>query len=142
MSSAVSKVFSINIEKQTVANNRFRDVIHTTPQLQIALMSLNKGEIIPMEQHQNRTQFIRVESGKAAVTVGDEKLTLSDGDIVVIPADTDHEVRQLGDEPLKLYSIYAPPEHEDGKRDERQPGKPTAKKARSSDSKENDTSGN
>lgn len=107
-----------NIERDTLDNTDYRRVVHTVQgAMQIVLMSLEPGETIPRETHETTTQFIRVEAGQgvAFVRVSDEVeqvYALGDGNSIVIPPGAEHEVvNSSRDEPLKLYTIYCPPEH-------------------------------
>lgn len=109
--------FVINIEKATIQNQNFRKTLWTGKYFQITLMSLNIGEDIGLEIHPNTDQFIRIEAGKGLVQMGDRSNNLdfqrevSADDIIVIPAGKYHNLINTGNEPIKLYSIYAPPEH-------------------------------
>ncbi len=112
--------WSANIEDATVDNETFRTVVFTGDSLQVTVMSLRPGEEIGTEVHDGLDQFIRVEQGRADVLMGPSKDDLSeihqleDDWAVVIPGGTWHNVINRGDSALKLYSIYAPPEHPDG----------------------------
>ncbi len=110
----------INIESSTLNNKLYRRVIYTTPQMQLVLMSLLPGEDIPMEIHPT-SQFMRVEGGTALVQIGNMVYNLRKDDIAIIPANTYHYVKNLGNEELSLYLIYSPPEHLDGEITIRQP---------------------
>jgi mannose-6-phosphate isomerase-like protein (cupin superfamily) len=109
-----------NIEEATLGNTSFRTVLHTGTALQLTVMCLEPGEEIGVEMHDHRDQFLRVESGRARVTLGPardevaETHDLRDDWAVVVPGGTWHNVVNTGDEPLRLYSLYAPPEHPDG----------------------------
>ncbi|ADG89952.1 hypothetical protein TBS_33150 [Thermobispora bispora] len=109
-----------DIEKTTVANTTFRTALFTGERLQLTVMSLRPGEEIGLEVHEHTDQFIRVEKGKARLTFGksretvDETHELDEDWAAVIPAGTWHNVVNIGDGELKLYSLYAPPEHPDG----------------------------
>lgn len=109
-----------NIEEATTGNTYFREVLFTGATMQLTVMSLKPGEEIGVEMHDHRDQFIRVESGRATVTMGPsedevaETHHLEDDWAVVVPGGTWHNVINNGDAELKLYSIYAPPEHPDG----------------------------
>jgi mannose-6-phosphate isomerase-like protein (cupin superfamily) len=100
-----------NIEKDTIANIYYRKVIHTTKQQQLVLMSLEPGETIPLEKHDETTQFFRIESGTGVAILGKKKYKLKPDYVLVVPPNTAHEIIQTGDAPLKLYTIYSPPEH-------------------------------
>ncbi|WP_242356229.1 cupin domain-containing protein [Anaeromyxobacter sp. SG64] len=106
--------FVDDIEDRTEENTDFRRVLYTGKNLQLVLMALRPGEEIGEEVHEDRDQFFRVEKGKGEVSI-DGKRTKVEGDsAIVVPAGARHNVRNTGDEPLKLYTIYAPPEHVDG----------------------------
>jgi mannose-6-phosphate isomerase-like protein (cupin superfamily) len=110
----MKKGFVTNIEKETLENTDYRRVLYTAEHSQLVVMSLRPGEEIGEETH-TLDQFIRVEAGAAKVVLnGTDEHMLSADDAVVIPAGTLHNVISTGDSDLKLYSIYAPPEHKDG----------------------------
>lgn len=104
-------MYKANIEKQTLKNKNYRKVINTTKQMQLVLMSIPSGEEIGMEIHPKTTQFIRVESGNGVAIINNIKINLKDGDAIVIPSNTKHNIISKKD--LKLYTIYSPPEHPD-----------------------------
>lgn len=107
--------YTTNIEKDTLANENFRQVLYTAPNLQLVLMTLQPGEEIGMETHDHGDQFFRVEAGEGEAILDGETHTLGDGDIVVIPAGTEHNiVNTSSSEALRVYTIYTPPEHPDG----------------------------
>jgi mannose-6-phosphate isomerase-like protein (cupin superfamily) len=106
--------YSINIEEKTLANEYFREVLYTAPNSQLVIMTLKAGEEIGQEKHQGHDQFIRVEAGKGVAILDGQKHMLEDGVAVVIPAGTEHNVINTSTEPLRLYTIYSPPEHPDG----------------------------
>jgi mannose-6-phosphate isomerase-like protein (cupin superfamily) len=104
-----------NIEQKTVENNYFRAVLFTGPYSQLVVMSLAPGEEIGLETHDDVDQFIRVEAGQGVALLNGEEHDLADGSAVVIPAGTEHNIiNRSRSEPLKLYTIYTPPEHPDG----------------------------
>lgn len=109
--------FVINIDKATEENNTFRTALWTGNNLQLTLMSINVGDDIGLEIHSTGDQFIRIEEGQGLVKMGDSKDNLDfekkvyDDDAIVIPAGKWHNVINTGNIPLKLYAIYAPPEH-------------------------------
>jgi mannose-6-phosphate isomerase-like protein (cupin superfamily) len=111
--------FVTNIEKDTLNNIDYRQVIYTDSQIQIVLMTLYPGEDIPLEKHRG-SQFIRVEKGNAHIMVGANGYDLSDGMVIVVPAEMAHYVKNKGIDPLQLYTIYSPPEHEEDEVVERQ----------------------
>jgi len=102
-----------NIEKDTIDNTNYRKVISTTLHDQVVLMSLEPGEDIPLETHDG-SQFIRFEKGKGRAVLAGKEYELSDGISLHIPAGMKHYIQQTGNEPLKLYAVYSPPEHPDG----------------------------
>jgi len=104
-----------NIEEATLNNSNFRQVAFTGPHSQLVLMSLNPNEDIGVEVHPSVDQFFRVEKGAGKVVMNDEEQLIKDGSAIVIPAGTEHNViNTSADLPLKLYTIYAPPQHKDG----------------------------
>jgi mannose-6-phosphate isomerase-like protein (cupin superfamily) len=110
----------VNIEEITLANTQFRVARWTGEHLQMTLMSLKPGEEIGLEQHNDIDQFIRIEQGNGRVLMGRSKdgmtfeRTVEDDWVIFIPAGYWHNVINTGELDLKLYSIYAPPEHRPG----------------------------
>lgn len=102
-----------HIEQATLDNSYFRRVLFTAKHSQLVLMSLKPGEEIGLEVH-DVDQFFRFERGSGKVIVGTEEFTVADGDAVIVPAGSQHNVINTGGEDLKLYTIYAPPQHPDG----------------------------
>ena len=102
-----------DIEQQTKGNSDFRRVLYTGKHLQLVLMSLKPGEEIGAEVHPDNDQFFRVDSGSGVVTIDGKDSKISDGFAVVVPAGARHNIRNDGDEPLKLYTLYGPPDHKD-----------------------------
>ena len=111
--------FVTNIEEATTQNNTFRTVLWTGKNLQVTVMSIEAGEDIGLEVHEG-DQFLRVEEGQGLVQMGNSKDNLTfeekaaDDYAILIPAGTWHNVTNTGDSALKIYSIYAPPEHPHG----------------------------
>jgi mannose-6-phosphate isomerase-like protein (cupin superfamily) len=104
-----------NIEEKTLSNTNFREVLYTGQHSQLVVMHLNPGEDIGMEVHEIVDQFIRIERGNAKAIMNGEEHDLKDGDSIVVPAGTEHNVINLSDnEPLKLYTVYSPAHHKDG----------------------------
>lgn len=107
----------LNIEKAAEQNNTFRTAIWTGSHLQVTLMSINVGEDIGIENHPNLDQFLRVEKGRGLVKMGyrrddmNMQAEIAEDDAIIVPAGIWHNVINTGNEPLKLYSIYAPPQH-------------------------------
>lgn len=107
------KGYVINIEKAALENNNFRKVLYTAHHSQLVVMSLNPGEEIGEEVHA-LDQFFRVEAGEGKAVLNGESHTISDGFSVVVPAGVKHNIINTSNEPLKLYTIYSPPNHRDG----------------------------
>jgi mannose-6-phosphate isomerase-like protein (cupin superfamily) len=109
-----------DIEKLTLDNQTFRTVVYTGGHTQLTLMRLLPGEEIGWEAHGHLDQFLRIEEGKGELDLGtsedavDETHPVEDDWAMIIPAGTWHNVRNVGDGELKLYSLYSPPEHPDG----------------------------
>lgn len=104
-----------DIEKRTLDNTKFREVLFTGPHVQLVLMALKPGEDIGLETHDDVDQFIRVEAGHGTALLDGKEYVLQDGAAVVIPAGTKHNIiNGSRTEALKLYTIYSPPEHPDG----------------------------
>jgi mannose-6-phosphate isomerase-like protein (cupin superfamily) len=109
------KGFKTNIEKDTVGNKNFREVVYTGKRLQLVLMSLKPGEEIGEETHKDADQFFRVEKGKSKCFVDGHEYKLHDGDVLLVPAGAKHNVINSDNkEDLKLYTLYALPQHKDG----------------------------
>lgn len=108
------KGFHDDIERQTIGNSDFRRVLYTGHHLQLVLMTLRPGEEIGAEVHEDRDQFFRFEEGNGQVDIDDNTYDVEDGSGVIVPSGARHNVRNTGDQPLKLYTLYGPPEHRDG----------------------------
>jgi mannose-6-phosphate isomerase-like protein (cupin superfamily) len=108
------KGFHDDIEKLTSGNSDFRHVLYTGKDMQLVLMTLQPGEEIGSEVHKDRDQFFRFEEGRGKVDIDDNSYDVADGSGIIVPQGSRHNVRNTGDEPLKLYTLYAPPEHKDG----------------------------
>lgn len=108
------KGFHSNIEKDTIANPNFRKVLYTANQMQLVLMALNEGEEIGEEVHPENDQFFRFESGTGKCIIDGNEYEVSDGSAIIVPKGAKHNVINTGSEPLKMYTIYAPPHHKDG----------------------------
>lgn len=102
-----------NIEEETLENNDYRRVLYTGNYSQLVLMSIESGDEIGAEVH-GLDQFIRLEQGSGKAILDDTEHEIAADDAVVIPAGTEHNVVNTGEETMKLYSIYSPPEHKDG----------------------------
>ena len=104
-----------NIEDETLQNDNFRKVLYTTERSQLVVMSLLPGEEIGMEVHPHIDQFIRIEDGEGKTILDGKETAVKAEEAIVIPAGTEHNVVNTSkSHPLKLYTIYTPPEHRDG----------------------------
>ena len=105
--------FCDNIEDLTEGNEDFRRVLYTGEHLQLVLMTLQPGEEIGEEVHADRDQFFRIEEGEGVIDIDGRENAVEDDIAVIVPAGARHNVRNTGDEPLRFYTIYGPPEHKD-----------------------------
>lgn len=109
--------YVINIEKATVENNNYRTTLWTGDNLQVTVMTIQPGDDIGLEQHNGIDQFIRIESGQGICKMGPTKDNLDftqevyEDDAIFVPADVWHNVINDSNEPLKLYTVYAGPDH-------------------------------
>lgn len=107
--------FHTNIEQEALENDNFRKVLFTAPHSQLVLMSLLPGEEIGMEVHPTIDQFFRFEAGEGKAVLNGEESSFKDGDVVIVPAGTNHNIINTSQtNPLKLYTIYSPANHPDG----------------------------
>lgn len=112
---------SFDLEKATTENDNYRVVAWTGKHLQLTLMSIPVGESIGLEKHPETDQFLRLDAGKGRAQMGRSKNKLtfdeevSDGWCVLVPAGTWHDVTNIGDEPMRLYVVYAPSHHGKGR---------------------------
>ena len=114
------KPYIVDIEKETLDNDAFRDTLWTGEHLQLTVMSIKPGDDIGLEVHPDNDQFLRVEKGRGRCQMGpaeddlpyDEEV--SDDWIILVPAGTWHNVTNIGDEDLKVYALYGPPDHVPG----------------------------
>jgi mannose-6-phosphate isomerase-like protein (cupin superfamily) len=110
----------VDIEKATLENANYRTTLWTGRYLQLTVMSIEPGHDIGLEVHHDHDQFLRIEGGRARVQMGPSRDQLSfdreagDDWAILVPAGTWHDVTNLGDRPLKVYSLYGPPEHPHG----------------------------
>jgi mannose-6-phosphate isomerase-like protein (cupin superfamily) len=105
--------FIQDIEALAVENTKFRQVLYTAKHCQLVLMALKPGEEIGAEVHK-LDQFFRVEAGAGEAVLDGARTALRAGFAVVVPAGTRHNIVNTGTVPLKLYTLYAPPNHRDG----------------------------
>ncbi len=104
-----------NIEELTLQNTKFRKVLFTGKYTQLVLMSLKPGEDIGMEVHGTVDQFFRFESGQGKVIIDGSEYSVGDGDAVVVPAGSQHNIINTSESAdLRLYTLYSPPNHPDG----------------------------
>ena len=112
--------FATNIKEVTLKNENFRTALWTGEHLQITLMCINVGESIGLEMHPCTDQFLTIEQGCGLIQMGNDRNNLnfqakvSEDCIFVVPAGKWHNLTNIGDVPIKLYSIYAPPQHPRG----------------------------
>jgi len=104
-----------NIEEETLDNTFFRKVLFTGPHSQLVVMSIPPGEEIGEEVHEGVDQFLRFEEGEGKVIVNGEEQAVADGDTVIVPDGSRHNVINTSDtKNLKLYTVYTPPNHPEG----------------------------
>lgn len=103
-----------DIQRATFQNDDFRRVLYTGKNLQLVLMTIEPGDEIGEEVHADRDQFFRIEEGTGAIDIDGLENRIEDDFAVIVPAGARHNVRNTGSQPLRLYTIYAPPEHKDG----------------------------
>jgi len=108
------KGFVDNIERLTEDNKKFRQVLYTGKNLQLVLMTMQPGEEIGEEIHEDRDQFFRIEVGQGEIWIDGVANKVKADDGIIVPAGAKHNVVNSGSEPLKLYTIYGPPEHREG----------------------------
>ena len=109
------KGYKTNIEKDTIDNNNFRKVLYTSKPIQLVLMTLQPGEEIGEEVHGENDQFFRIEGGHGKCIIDDNEYEISDGDAIVIPTGSMHNIINVNTHTeLKMYTLYAPPHHKDG----------------------------
>lgn len=114
------KPYVVNIEEATLANDNFRTTLWTGDHLQMTLMSIPVGGDIGLEVHNDTDQFLRLEQGRGRVQMGPSKdevtfdEEVSDDWVTLVPKGSWHNITNIGDEPMKVYSLYAPPHHEHG----------------------------
>jgi len=112
--------FVTDIEAATLTNESYRTTLWTGSNLQMTVMHIDPGHDVGLEVHSDRDQFLRIEAGRARVQMGASRDDLTfdeqveDDWVVLVPAGSWHNITNVGDGPLKLYSLYAPPEHPHG----------------------------
>lgn len=105
--------FMQDIEGLAIANTDFRKVMYTAEHSQLVLMALKAKEDIGMEVHK-RDQFFRIEAGTGEAVLDGVRTAISAGFGIVVPAGTQHNIINTGSGPMKLYTVYSPPNHRDG----------------------------
>lgn len=111
----MTQAYHAHIEMLAKDNSDFRRVLFTANDLQLVLMSLLPGEEIGLETHHDNDQFFRFETGEGTVQAGEDMFEVSDGDAVVVPKGTAHNVSNRSQtESLRFYTIYTPPHHPGG----------------------------
>lgn len=109
------KGYITNVEKATLENDYFRKVLYTAKHSQLVLMSLKPNEEIGEEVHDSVDQFFRFEKGEGKAVIEGKASEISDGFVLIVPSGTKHNIINTSStEPLKLYTIYSPPNHADG----------------------------
>jgi mannose-6-phosphate isomerase-like protein (cupin superfamily) len=108
------KGYCDDIDKRTIENEDFRRVLYTGHNLQLVLMTLPAGCDIGEEVHPDRDQFFRFEQGRGVVKIDGVENRVEEDFAIIVPAGARHNVINSGSGPLRLYTIYAPPEHKDG----------------------------
>jgi len=109
------KGYVVHLERETKKNTDFRHVLYTGKHSQLVLMSLKPGEEIGEETHEEHDQFFRFEVGEGKVIIDDVEHRVKDGNGVIVPAGARHNVINTSKRSnLRLYTIYSPPEHQDG----------------------------
>ena len=107
--------YHANIEKKTLSNQYFREVLYTAAHMQLVLMSLLPKEEIGMEVHKSVDQFFRFEAGEGKVIMNGEETVVKDGDVIIVPAGVMHNIINTSSiKELKLYTIYSPANHPAG----------------------------
>jgi mannose-6-phosphate isomerase-like protein (cupin superfamily) len=112
--------FVIDIEQATLANENYRTTLWTGANLQMTVMHIEPGHDIGLEVHEDRDQFLRVEHGTGRVQMGPSEAdlpfdrTVTDDWVILVPAGTWHNITNVGSDALKVYALYAPPEHPHG----------------------------
>ncbi|WP_052667057.1 cupin domain-containing protein [Nitriliruptor alkaliphilus] len=112
--------FVLDIDEATLINGNFRTTLWTGTNLQLTVMAIAPGDDVGLEVHHDRDQFLRIEVGRGRVQMGPSEddlpldQAIEDDSAILVPAGTWHNVTNTGDRPLRLYALYAPPEHAHG----------------------------
>ena len=102
-----------DIEKLTEDNTAFRHVLYTGHHLQLVVMALKPGEDIGMETHKTHDQFFRIEKGHGEIVIDGTTRKAKSGDAIIVPAGAQHNLINTGNKPMRLYTLYGPPNHVD-----------------------------
>lgn len=102
------------LKRLTRGNDDFRHVLFSTGKMQLVLMSLKPGEAIGAEVHATHDQFLRIEKGKGRLKLGHARIVVSAGDAIMVPAGQSHNLTNTGKRRMRLYTLYAPPNHPSG----------------------------
>ena len=103
-----------NVQQLALENDDFRKVLFTNEHSQVVLMSVLPGEDIGREVHETVDQVLVFVKGAGEAVVGQDTHAIRPGDMFVVPAGTEHDFTNTGNEALKLFTVYSPPEHPDG----------------------------
>lgn len=106
--------FVDNIEDLTKSNSDFRRVLYTGKHMQLVLMTIAPGDEIGEEVHDDGDQFLRVEEGQGEAWIDGTVSKIESEFAIVVPAGARHNIKNTGKKPLKLYTLYGPPEHKEG----------------------------
>ena len=106
--------YTADFEKLTEENTDFQHVLYTGHHLQLVLMALKPSEDIGMETHKTHDQFFRIEKGHGEIVIDGARRKVKGGDAIIVPAGALHNLINSGDKPLRLYTLYGPPNHIDG----------------------------
>jgi mannose-6-phosphate isomerase-like protein (cupin superfamily) len=109
------KGYMVHLEDETKKNGLFRRVLYTGEHCQLVLMSIKPRDEIGMEVHEDNDQFFRIDAGEGKVVINGNEYVVKDGDGIVVPAGSQHNVMNTSaSKELRLYTIYSPPHHKDG----------------------------
>ncbi|MBD0369987.1 MAG: cupin domain-containing protein [Pyrinomonadaceae bacterium] len=109
-----AKVYANDVVRLAEENENFRQVLFTTKQSQLVLMAIPAGEEIGEETHEGIDQVLCFVAGEGRAVIEGQELSVRAGSVVVVPSETRHNFIAMGEQALKLYTIYTPPEHPDG----------------------------
>ncbi len=109
-----AKPYTADIHKLTRENANFRKVLFTTKRSQLVVMNIPAGEDIGEETHDGIDQILTIVEGEGETVLSGKKSAVKAGSVIVVPAGVKHNVITKGDKALKLYTMYTPPDHEDG----------------------------